>query len=216
MRDFRLSKNSPSFRKISRLLSRGLRLLLLALLIIGVRGLSVFRADDGTTAQQAQSQSGSAQEVATTKKPTGETGAEPLLLDDSDSNNLHVEGMADNSRCQVCHLNLVTEELALKHARAGVGCAKCHGESDAHIADESWASGGNGTPPDIMFPRDKIAIGCMSCHNAEQVFVKAEKHKPDAWLIAYEVKTCTECHGKHRLPSRKCKWKIGCLLRITN
>ena len=28
--------------------------------------------------------------------------------------------------------------------------------SDAHIADESWASGGNGTAPDIMYTRDKI------------------------------------------------------------
>lgn len=207
MREFGLSHNSPSFGKTSRRLSRGGRLLLFALLIIGVRGLSVFRAEDVPAAQQAQSKSGSANEVATLAKPSRETDGEPLLLDDGDLNNPNFEGMADNSRCQVCHLNLVTEELALKHAMAGVGCAKCHGDSDAHIADESWASGGNGTPPEVMFPRDKIATGCMSCHTAEQVFVKAEKHKPDAWLIAYEVRTCTECHGKHRIPSRKCKWK---------
>lgn len=207
MTDFEPGQHSPPFSRITRRLQRGRRLLLLILLIISVRGLSVFRAEDGTAQQQAQSQSGNAQQAATITKPSGQTNGEPLLLDDGDLNNVHVEGMADNSRCQVCHLNLVTEELALKHAMAGVGCAKCHGESDAHIADESWASGGNGTPPEVMFPRDKIGTGCMSCHNAEQVFVKAEKHKPDAWLIAYEVTTCTECHGKHRIPSRKCKWK---------
>lgn len=128
-------------------------------------------------------------------------------MDSGESGSESVEKMADNSRCEVCHLNMAAEELTLKHARADVGCAKCHGECDAHIADESWASGGNGTAPDIMYSREKIAIGCMECHNAEQVFLKAEKHRPDAWLIAYEVKTCTECHGKHRLPSRKCKWK---------
>ena len=37
----------------------------------------------------------------------------------------------------------------------------CHGVSDAHIADESWASGGNGTAPDIMYPRDKINPSCL-------------------------------------------------------
>ncbi|MBM3878300.1 MAG: hypothetical protein FJ387_01020 [Verrucomicrobia bacterium] len=115
---------------------------------------------------------------------------------------------ADNSRCQVCHLNLIQEELAFKHARANVGCAKCHGDCDAHIADESWASGGNGTPPEIMYPRDRIGTGCLACHKPEDVFLKSEKHKPDVWLIAYEVKTCTECHGQfHRIPVRKCRWK---------
>ncbi len=102
---------------------------------------------------------------------------------------------------------MVMEDLAAKHAKANVGCARCHGESDSHIADESWASGGNGTAPEIMYPRQKIAIGCMECHKAEQVFVKAEKHRPDAWAIAYEEKLCTDCHGKHHLPIRKCKWK---------
>jgi len=131
-----------------------------------------------------------------------------LLLDDEPTAKSPTGGpVADNSRCQVCHLNLVVEELAVKHAKANVGCAKCHGESDAHIADESWASGGNGTAPEIIYKKSQIAAGCMTCHNAEQVFVKAEKHRPDAWIIAYEEKLCTDCHGKHHLPSRKCKWK---------
>ena len=33
------------------------------------------------------------------------------------------------------------EELAVTHAREEIGCAQCHGDSDAHIADESCATG---------------------------------------------------------------------------
>jgi hypothetical protein len=141
------------------------------------------------------------------KSPAQKEPAPLLLLDDVPETKNGDKPMADNSRCAVCHLNMMQEDLAVKHAKAEVGCAKCHGACDAHIADESWASGGNGTPPEIMYPRDKIASGCLSCHKPEQVFVKSEKHKPDLWLIAYEKKLCTECHGKHRLVNRKCKWK---------
>ena len=112
--------------------------------------------------------------------------------------------MADNSRCHVCHLNYAQEELAVKHARADVGCAKCHGPSDAHIADESWTSGGNGTAPDTMFPRSKINTFCMGCHAADKI--DADKHK--AFLAGKsEKKYCTDCHGKHRLAKRNCRWK---------
>ena len=69
---------------------------------------------------------------------------EPLLLSD-ESEKGTVAGGADNSRCHVCHINFSQEELAVAHARAAIGCAGCHGASDAHIADESWASGGNGS-----------------------------------------------------------------------
>jgi hypothetical protein len=130
-----------------------------------------------------------------------------LLLDDEPEAKPDAGPVADNSRCQVCHLNLMAEDLVVKHAKANVGCAKCHGECDAHIADESWASGGNGTAPEIMYPRDKIGPGCLACHKPEDVFLKSQKHRPDVWLIAYEEKTCVECHGKHRLPQRKCRWK---------
>jgi len=144
---------------------------------------------------------------AKAKAPASKEEKPLLLLDDEPADKAADKSIADNSRCHVCHLNFAQEELALKHAQTNVSCAVCHGASDAHIADESWASGGNGTAPEIIYTRDKIARGCMACHKAEQVFVQAEKHKPDLWLIAYEVKTCTDCHGKHRLPARKCKWK---------
>jgi len=114
----------------------------------------------------------------------------PLLLDDGESSATSVVAGADNTRCHVCHLNYVQEDLALIHAKAKVGCVDCHGNCDAHIADESWASGGNGTPPEIMYPRDKIIEFCVSCHPRE---------KPP-------TKICTDCHGKHRLAERKLKW----------
>ena len=129
-----------------------------------------------------------------------------LLLDDSAETNAPAGG-ADNSRCQVCHVNFMQEQLSLVHSRTNIGCANCHGPSDAHIADESWASGGNGTAPDVMFPLSKINTACMECHKVATV-IASKNHKPeDVWLIAYNLKVCTECHGKHRMVTRKCKWK---------
>ena len=130
-----------------------------------------------------------------------------LLLDEPQEKHDNGKPVADNSRCAVCHINLIKEELAAKHAKAGVGCAKCHGESDAHIADESWASGGNGTPPEIMYPKDKINSGCMNCHKAEKVFVKIKSHKQDVQAMRDGKLVCTECHGEHKMANRKCKWK---------
>ncbi len=124
---------------------------------------------------------------------------EPLLLDDADDT---AEG-ADNSRCHVCHINYTMDDLAITHAKAGMGCASCHGASDEHIADESWASGGNGTAPDTMFPKDKINAFCLGCHQADKL--PEDTHKS---VLAKDTdKVCTDCHGDHRLPNRKCKWK---------
>ena len=115
-----------------------------------------------------------------------------LLLDDGPDEDSSTESMADNSRCFVCHINYMEEDIAVTHARANIGCADCHGNCDEHIADESWASGGNGTAPDIMYPREKINPFCTGCHTGEKI--DKEKY-------------CTDCHGDHRLTNRKCKWK---------
>ena len=127
-----------------------------------------------------------------------------LLLDDDPDEDSSTESMADNSRCFVCHINYMQEDIAVTHARVNMGCANCHGESDEHIADESWASGGNGTAPDIMYPLAKINPFCMGCHHKEKI--DTEQHKP---LFAGTIKEkyCTDCHGDHRLTNRKCKWK---------
>jgi hypothetical protein len=127
----------------------------------------------------------------------------PLLLDD-EPNTIQPNGLqADNSRCFVCHINYMQEDIATIHAQANIGCANCHGQSDAHIADESWASGGNGTAPDIMYPQAKINPFCMGCHTKDKI--DTDQHKP---LFAdFEKVVCTDCHGSHRLAVRKCKWK---------
>jgi len=126
-----------------------------------------------------------------------QTKEEPLLLLDSDDSTKEYGPpngpVADNSRCYVCHINYEDEELAVVHALANIGCADCHGQCDEHIADESWAWGENGTPPDIMYPTERINSSCKGCH-------------PTAKL-GRGKKYCTDCHGDHRLAQRKCKWK---------
>jgi len=139
------------------------------------------------------------------------TGAvEPLRLDDEplllldDAPAPLAEGGADNSRCHVCHMNYTQDSLALTHAAADMGCNSCHGECDEHIADESWAWGGNGTAPDIMYTLDQINPFCTGCHDKDTL--EGEMH--EAVLAGTsKQKYCTDCHGDHRLTSRKCKWK---------
>ena len=143
-------------------------------------------------------------EAVTEDEPLLLLDDEPLLLlDDEPGEDLSSESMADNSRCFVCHINYMQEKIAVTHARQNMGCAYCHGESDEHIADESWASGGNGTAPDIMYRREKINPFCMGCHTKDKI--DTEQHKP--LFAGNEEKFCTDCHGEHRLTNRKCKWK---------
>jgi len=142
-------------------------------------------------------------ETKTSAEPI--TDVQPLLLLDEEEEFVPPTGsVADNSRCFVCHISYMQEDITVIHARANIGCAKCHGDCDAHIADESWAWGENGTAPDIMYPRPKINPFCMGCHPKDEI--GTEQHKP---LLANtgEKKYCTDCHGNHRLAKRKCKWK---------
>ncbi len=134
------------------------------------------------------------------------TDEEPLLLlDDSEEELVQPTGaVADNSRCFVCHVNYMQEDIAVTHARANLGCTHCHGECDEHIADESWASGGNGTAPDMMYTREKINPFCMGCHPKDKI--DTEQHK-SLFADTTGKKVCTDCHGNHRLEIRRCKWK---------
>lgn len=127
-----------------------------------------------------------------------------LLLDDGSDIDLSAGSIADNSRCYICHMNYVQEDITVIHARANIGCANCHGDCDAHIADESWGWGGNGTPPGIMYRRPEINPFCMGCHPKNKI--DTEQHKP-LFADTVEQKTCTDCHGDHRLAKRECKWK---------
>ncbi len=160
--------------------------------------------DQSTTAKtNSQTRPTTVAVSAQPAKPPAKTDAAPLLLDDEPVA-AKVEGQADNSRCQVCHLNLVTEELVVKHAKVNIGCARCHGACDAHIADESWGSGGNGTAPDKMYPAQKINLMCMECHPREKLDYKL--HRTFLEGVSDE-KFCVNCHGKHKIPTRRCKWK---------
>jgi hypothetical protein len=148
------------------------------------------------------------QQPQTDQKPT--IDAKPLLLDDEplllgsdQADDLHQGPKADNSRCHVCHINYADEDIAVIHSRANIGCNHCHGDCDAHIADESWAMGGNGTAPDTMYVRSDINPVCMGCHPRDKI--DTEEHKP--LFAAAEDKVCTDCHGKHRLAERRFKWK---------
>jgi len=105
--------------------------------------------------------------------------------------------VADNSRCHVCHMNYATEDLAVKHAQANIGCERCHGKSDRHCGDED-----NITPPDIMYPKDKINTSCEACHPNDKL---GSQHTPFLQGITKE-KYCTDCHGKHRLAHRTRRW----------
>ena len=162
--------------------------------------------------------------VTTSNLPTGKKEAplllsddKPLLLlDDEPGTNAPAGPGADNSRCQVCHLNFMQEAITMVHARTNIGCATCHGPSDAHIADESWASGGNGTAPDIIYRKSLAGFACLRCHDwvrlVESDKKKTElKEKPDHRAVLEctnrEKRFCTDCHGQHRVVNRKCKWK---------
>lgn len=153
----------------------------------------------------------SVQESALDDEPLLLLEEDPLLLDDEPSKSSGATAsMTDNSRCHVCHLNFATEKIALIHARQKIGCADCHGDCDAHIDDESWASGGAGTPPDVMYPREQIDAACAKCHDSHDVpprlvLQRWQERCPDRTKPSQI--TCTDCHGEHRVnPKLRKAW----------
>lgn len=110
------------------------------------------------------------------------------------------DGPVDNSRCHVCHMNYEDEKLSVTHAKIGVGCEACHGQSDPHCGDED-----NVTPPDRMIPADKVNPFCMQCHPLVKLVDKTE-HKPVLKAIETNTKRCTGCHGDHVMAERTVRW----------
>jgi hypothetical protein len=163
------------------------------------------------------SQDNKNEQVVDKPQPGGRTDTDekPLLLDDDGGSDPSAEGrkVADNSRCHVCHLNYADEAIAVVHAKADIGCMVCHGTCDEHIADESWASGGNGTPPSKMYRHQDIDNCCQKCHQshnapAQKVIARWQQRCPkEPQKIDPKTIVCTDCHGEHRLKERKCKWK---------
>lgn len=146
------------------------------------------------------------------KKPNGPPPLKvdksaPLLLDEpvkKDAGNVPEGPVADNSACHVCHTNYQEEWLAVTHAKANVGCVKCHGQSLDHRNDED-----NITPPDKIYPAAKIDAACHKCHEdhnvpAVKVVAQWQKRCP-AKTDASQI-VCTDCHGDHRLKIRTVQW----------
>ena len=116
-----------------------------------------------------------------------------------------------NVFCSACHYGFDDEELAATHRKAGIGCERCHGESERHRSDEE-----NVTPPEIMYPVAKINPTCMMCHPRHEI-----KHNPAHGILLAGAKTifdsdsedagpqmyCTTCHAKeHRINVRTIRW----------
>jgi hypothetical protein len=120
------------------------------------------------------------------------------------------KGFVANVFCSACHYGFSDEKLALTHEKAGIGCERCHGESERHRSDED-----NITPPEIMYPKAKINPTCMMCHPRHEIQHVA-RHKK---LLA-GAKTvfdsaddgsnqiyCTDCHARdHRINVRTIRW----------
>lgn len=106
----------------------------------------------------------------------------------------------DNSFCLVCHGNYKNESIVVKHAKKNIGCARCHGSSEKHSADEDGL-----TPPEILYPREAVNPACMTCHGAEKMAAETKHEK--VLLNEPGGPICFDCHGKgHKLANRTRIW----------
>ena len=120
------------------------------------------------------------------------------------------KGFVANIFCSACHYGFSDEKLALRHEQAGIGCERCHGESERHRSDED-----NITPPEIMYPKARINPTCMMCHPRHEIR-HVERHKEllaGAKTVFDSVDDggnqiyCTNCHAKdHRINVRTIRW----------
>jgi hypothetical protein len=133
--------------------------------------------------------------------------SEPLLLDEPTEEQAAIaatEAATGNMACFVCHANYRGELLADSHTKANVGCVNCHGDSFAHRNDEN-----NTTPPETMYPAERIDPFCQGCHDAHDIsarkiiaaWTKQKANKPDV--------TCEGCHEDDDVPPKKVvtRWK---------
>jgi hypothetical protein len=181
----------------------------MATLLIGGVLFSIVESKSWKEIQTVACDSGSVQNV-TTAQAAQDPGPKPT------------ESFVANPYCKVCHLDFDEEELALQHEIWGIGCERCHGESFRHRSDEA-----NLTPPEIMYPKERVNPSCMSCHPRQDI-QDTKDHDPilEAGLSVFEAATpvgkdakkyCTDCHGsKHRvLRVRATHWDkaTGALLK---
>jgi hypothetical protein len=110
----------------------------------------------------------------------------------------------NNSLCLVCHLDFDEEPITTDHLRKGITCAHCHGNSTAHMHDETMM-----TSPDILHGRSEVKAMCRHCHQthrnpqAVEMFRKKwrGRKRENGRSITVES-TCTDCHGMHTIPRR--------------
>ena len=110
----------------------------------------------------------------------------------------------DNFACYVCHGNYDGEEMVVSHGIEAIGCIDCHGKSYEHRNDED-----NITPPDKMYPLERVDKMCAVCHDmhdapARKVLEKWQERCPEK-TDPKEI-VCTDCHYQHRLERRMVRW----------
>jgi len=103
----------------------------------------------------------------------------------------------DNSFCLVCHVNFQREPFTVSHLIADVACVKCHGPSRPHAADEEHL-----TAPDILFSKAGLNASCLTldCHPRAEMETEIG-HRPFFAGADADHPYCTDCHGKHWLPT---------------
>jgi hypothetical protein len=165
------------------------------------------------------------QKTQTTVRDGNDCSGTPVVKAVSAADRKAAASFVANPFCKACHLDFDEEELALNHEVFGIGCERCHGESLRHRSDEA-----NITPPEIMYPKERINPSCMSCHPRQDI-QDTKDHQPilEAGLSTFEEATpvgkdakkyCTDCHGsKHRVMRvRATHWDkaTGALLKKGN
>lgn len=188
----------------------GLLRMLVALLVFGA---SVFISCTSTIeSEPAEAKTASA--VGDTSEDTGGPPPlvvdmnTPLLLDEPTEEEVAVaktKASVENTACFVCHANYRSEFLAGYHAGVNIDCVHCHGESTAHRNDEN-----NTTPPEIMYPAEKIDSFCQGCHSTthdispKKIIIHWFEH-----LKEEANPSCSGCHKEDDVPPAKvvARWK---------
>ena len=174
---------------------------------------SLEQAEEISIEQQAKEETAEEQtEEVSVEQQVKEEPTEQQVKEEAAEEQAEEKTFVANLFCSACHYAFSDDELALNHERVGIGCERCHGESERHRSDED-----NITPPEIMYPKAKINPTCMMCHPRGKI-----KHVSDhASLLAgaetiFDKDTdestgqkqyCTDCHGKeHRMNVRTIRW----------
>jgi len=147
------------------------------------------------------------EQANSTDKVSTQTADEPVARTE-----YKVPRFTANQFCAACHADFSDDPFAAMHEKAGIGCERCHGESERHRSDED-----NITPPELMFPPSRINPTCMMCHPRQDI-EKVSFHKKllegadtifdeDTEEESDSPRHCTDCHAKgHKMKVRTIQW----------